>query len=137
MERKDLQQLAPSLLRTEQPGPPSLRGRLADCGSRALRLRYPHSQAWRLRRLRSLSPQAASCFWHDAVPQTPRGPIVGRDEAEARPRKYNPLVVGEILLVGLALGWVRWRTRSTISTILLHTFLNAAGMAETYFQLRG
>ena len=51
--------------------------------------------------------------------------------------QYNPLVVGEILLVGLALGWVRWRTRSTISTILLHSFLKAAGMAETYFQLRG
>ena len=51
--------------------------------------------------------------------------------------QYNPLVVGEILLVGLALGWVRWRTGSTISTILLHSFLNAAGMAETYFQLRG
>ncbi len=30
---------------------------LADCGSRALRLRYPHSQARRLRRLRSLSPR--------------------------------------------------------------------------------
>jgi CAAX protease family protein len=51
--------------------------------------------------------------------------------------QYNPLVVSEILLVGLALGWVRWRTRSTISTILLHSFLNAAGMTETYFQLRG
>lgn len=51
--------------------------------------------------------------------------------------QYNPLVVGEILLVGLVLGWVRWRTRSTISTILLHSFLNAAGMVETYFQLHG
>ena len=56
-ERKGLQQQAPSPLRTEQPGPPSLRGRLADCGSQALRLRYPHSQARRLRRLRSLSPR--------------------------------------------------------------------------------
>jgi membrane protease YdiL (CAAX protease family) len=41
------------------------------------------------------------------------------------------------LVAGLVLGWVRWRTRSTISTILLHSFLNAAGMGETYFQLRG
>ena len=44
--------------------------------------------------------------------------------------QYNPLVVGEILLVGLALGWVRWRTGSTISTILLHSFLNAASTAR-------
>ena len=51
--------------------------------------------------------------------------------------QYDPLVIGEILLVGLGLGWVRWRTRSTISTIVLHAFLNAIGMAETFVQLRG
>jgi membrane protease YdiL (CAAX protease family) len=51
--------------------------------------------------------------------------------------QYDPLVIGEILVAGLVLGWVRWRTRSTISTILLHSLLNAGGMAETYFQLRG
>jgi membrane protease YdiL (CAAX protease family) len=51
--------------------------------------------------------------------------------------QYDPLVIGEILVAGLALGWVRWRTGSTISTILLHSMLNAGGMAETYFQLRG
>ena len=50
--------------------------------------------------------------------------------------QYDSLVIGEILLAGLVLGWVRWRTRSTISTILLHSLLNAVGMAETYFQLR-
>lgn len=51
--------------------------------------------------------------------------------------QYDPLVIGEILMAGLVLGWVRWRTRSTISTILLHSLLNAGGIAETYFQLRG
>ena len=51
--------------------------------------------------------------------------------------QYDPLVIGEILVAGLALGWVRWRTGSTISTLVLHSLLNAAGMAETYFQLRG
>jgi membrane protease YdiL (CAAX protease family) len=51
--------------------------------------------------------------------------------------QYDPLVIGEILVAGLVLGWVRWRTRSTISTILLHSVLNAGGMAETYFRLRG
>jgi uncharacterized protein len=51
--------------------------------------------------------------------------------------QYDPLVIGEILVAGLVLGWVRWRSRSTISTILLHSLLNAGGMAETYFQLRG
>jgi uncharacterized protein len=51
--------------------------------------------------------------------------------------QYNLLVIGEIFLVGLGLGWVRWRTGSTISTIVLHSFLNAIGMAETFVQLRG
>ena len=51
--------------------------------------------------------------------------------------QYNIFVVGEIFLIGLALGWVRWRTGSAISTILLHAFLNSAGMVETYFQLGG
>jgi ABC-2 type transport system permease protein len=51
--------------------------------------------------------------------------------------QYNPLVIGEILLIGLGLGWVRWRTGSTISTIVLHSILNTIGMAETFIQLRG
>jgi uncharacterized protein len=51
--------------------------------------------------------------------------------------QYDLLVIGEILLVGLGLGWVRWRTDSTISTILLHAFLNAIGMAEASVRLNG
>jgi len=51
--------------------------------------------------------------------------------------QYNALVIGEVLLVGLAFGWVRWATGSTVSTILLHAALNAVGMTETYFSLRG
>ena len=51
--------------------------------------------------------------------------------------QYNPLVIAQILLVGLALGWVRWRTGSTISTIFLHAFLNGVGLSETYLALRG
>lgn len=50
--------------------------------------------------------------------------------------QYNLLVIGEIVLVGLGLGWVRWRTGSTISTFILHACLNAIGMAETFLQLR-
>jgi membrane protease YdiL (CAAX protease family) len=51
--------------------------------------------------------------------------------------QYNTLIVGQVLLVGLAFGWVRWATGSTISTILLHAGFNAVGMTETYFALRG
>ena len=51
--------------------------------------------------------------------------------------QYNVLVIGHVLLVGLAFGWVRWVTGSTVSTILLHAALNAVGLTETYFTLRG
>ena len=50
--------------------------------------------------------------------------------------QYNALVIGQVLVVGLAFGWVRWATGSTIATILLHALLNAAGMAETYLAFR-
>jgi uncharacterized protein len=51
--------------------------------------------------------------------------------------QYNPLIIGQIFVVGLALGWVRWTTGSTISTIFLHALLNSVGLAETHFALRG
>jgi membrane protease YdiL (CAAX protease family) len=50
--------------------------------------------------------------------------------------QYNALVIGQVLLAGLAFGWVRWASGSTIATILLHALLNAAGMTETYLALR-
>jgi uncharacterized protein len=51
--------------------------------------------------------------------------------------QYNPLIIGQIFFVGLALGWVRWTTGSTISTIFIHALLNAIGLIETHFALRG
>ena len=51
--------------------------------------------------------------------------------------QYNVLVIGQVLLVGLAFGWVRWATGSTVSTTLLHAVLNAIGMTETYIALHG
>lgn len=50
--------------------------------------------------------------------------------------QYSVIVIAQVMLVGLAFGWVRWATGSTISTILLHACLNAAGLAETYFSLQ-
>lgn len=50
--------------------------------------------------------------------------------------QYNAFVIAEVLVVGLALGWMRWATRSTVSTIFVHALLNAAGMAETYLKFR-
>jgi CAAX protease family protein len=51
--------------------------------------------------------------------------------------QYNALVIGQVFLIGVAFGYVRWATGSTVSTIFLHALLNAAGMTETYFALRG
>jgi membrane protease YdiL (CAAX protease family) len=51
--------------------------------------------------------------------------------------QYNPFTIGEIFLVGLAFGWVRATTGSTVATMALHAFLNAAGLAETFFAVGG
>jgi membrane protease YdiL (CAAX protease family) len=49
--------------------------------------------------------------------------------------QYSSLVVGEIFVVGLVLGWIRWFTGSTVSTIILHAVLNSVGLIETSFSL--
>jgi membrane protease YdiL (CAAX protease family) len=46
--------------------------------------------------------------------------------------QYSLFEIGEVFIVGLIFGWVRWKSRSAISTIALHGFLNAGGMIETY-----
>ena len=51
--------------------------------------------------------------------------------------QYSPIIMGQIFVVGLVLGWIRWFTGSTISTIVLHAALNAVGMIETYITVNG
>ena len=50
--------------------------------------------------------------------------------------QYVLTVMGEVFVIGLAFGWVRWKTGSNSSTILMHCLLNAAGMFETLLALR-
>lgn len=45
--------------------------------------------------------------------------------------QYDLLVLGQVFGFGLVLGWLRWVTGSTISTILLHALLNGAAAVET------
>ena len=51
--------------------------------------------------------------------------------------QYDLFTMGVVLVLGLLLGWMRWRSGSTILTIILHALVNAEGMVETFLQLRG
>jgi uncharacterized protein len=42
----------------------------------------------------------------------------------------------EIFVAGLFLGWVRWRSGSTLLTFALHALFNLEGMTETMLQLK-
>ena len=50
--------------------------------------------------------------------------------------QYQLIVLGQVFVIGLAFGWVRWKTGSTLPTILMHCLLNGAGMFETVLALR-
>jgi uncharacterized protein len=42
----------------------------------------------------------------------------------------------QIFVIGIFLGWMRWRSGSLLLTILLHALFNLEGMAETIVQIR-
>lgn len=50
--------------------------------------------------------------------------------------QYDWAGMSEIFVAGLFLGWVRWRSGSTLLTFLLHALFNLEGMLETVFQVR-
>lgn len=50
--------------------------------------------------------------------------------------QYDWYVIGQIFIVGLLLGWMRWASGSVILTILLHALINAEGMFETFVDLK-
>jgi hypothetical protein len=50
--------------------------------------------------------------------------------------QYDWTGLTEIFVAGLFLGWVRWRSGSTLLTFLLHALFNLEGMLETMFQVR-
>lgn len=50
--------------------------------------------------------------------------------------QYDWTGMTEIAVAGLFLGWVRWRSGSTLLTFLLHALFNLEGMTETLIQVR-
>jgi membrane protease YdiL (CAAX protease family) len=50
--------------------------------------------------------------------------------------QYDWVGISEIFVAGLFLGWVRWRSGSTLLTFLLHALFNLEGMIETVVQVR-
>jgi uncharacterized protein len=50
--------------------------------------------------------------------------------------QYDWTGMAEIAVAGLFLGWVRWRSGSTLLTFLLHALFNFEGMMETLVQVK-
>jgi uncharacterized protein len=50
--------------------------------------------------------------------------------------QYDWTGMAEIAVAGLFLGWVRWRSGSTLLTFLLHALFNFEGMIETLVQVK-
>jgi len=49
--------------------------------------------------------------------------------------QYDWTGVVQIFVVGLFLGWMRWRSGSTLLTFLLHALFNLEGTLETLVQV--
>jgi membrane protease YdiL (CAAX protease family) len=45
--------------------------------------------------------------------------------------QYDWFGIGQVFLTGLVLGWLRWRSGSTLLTIVLHVLVNLEGTLET------
>ncbi len=50
--------------------------------------------------------------------------------------QYDWTGILQIFIIGLFLGWMRWRSGSTLLTFLLHALFNVEGMVETLLQIR-
>jgi membrane protease YdiL (CAAX protease family) len=50
--------------------------------------------------------------------------------------QYDWTGILQIFVIGLFLGWMRWRSGSTLLTFLLHTLFNLEGTFETVLQMR-
>jgi hypothetical protein len=49
--------------------------------------------------------------------------------------QYDIFGIAQIFVVGLYLGWMRWRSGSVLLTILLHGLFNLEGTIETVLQI--
>ncbi len=50
--------------------------------------------------------------------------------------QYDWTGILQIFVIGLFLGWIRWRSGSTLLTFLLHALFNLEGTLETVLQIR-
>jgi membrane protease YdiL (CAAX protease family) len=50
--------------------------------------------------------------------------------------QYDWSGILQIFVIGLFLGWMRWRSGSTLLTLLLHGLFNVEGSLETVLQVR-
>jgi hypothetical protein len=50
--------------------------------------------------------------------------------------QYDWTGILQIFIIGLFLGWMRWRSGSTLLTLLLHALFNLEGTLETVLQIR-
>jgi hypothetical protein len=50
--------------------------------------------------------------------------------------QYDWIGMAQIFVIGLFLGWVRWRSGSLLLTFLLHALFNLEGTVETVLQIR-
>jgi len=46
--------------------------------------------------------------------------------------QYDWFGIGQVFLIGLVLGWLRWRSGSTLLTIACHMLINLVGVIETF-----
>ena len=51
--------------------------------------------------------------------------------------QYNPYFMAQVFVIGLVLGWFRWKSGSTILTMLLHGLVNFEGVVETVWAIHG
>ena len=47
--------------------------------------------------------------------------------------QYEAFYIVQIFVLGCAFGWLRWRSGSTILTIILHAMVNATALAQVAF----
>jgi membrane protease YdiL (CAAX protease family) len=50
-------------------------------------------------------------------------------------RRYQVFYIGQLFIFGLILGWVRWKTKSTITTMVMHGTSNLASVVGAYVSL--
>jgi len=47
--------------------------------------------------------------------------------------QYEAFYLVHIFLLGCAFGWLRWRSNSTLLTVILHAIVNAAALIQVAF----